>query len=170
MYQISNLGRIRTLKNNKKIMNTFLDNLGYLNINLQNINHKKIRKRVHRLVAENFITNVENKPQVNHKDGNKQNNCVDNLEWCTAKENSLHAWKNNLKKAYWKNKFGKDHGSSKSVYKIDIDTGKILKQYDSIADIKRELNIKGGDISSCCKNKRKTAYGFKWRYTDEYKN
>lgn len=169
-YEVSNLGNIKSLKSSKKIMKKFEDNLGYLCINLQTNQHKKKKHRVHRLVAQAFIPNINNFPQVNHKDGNKQNNCVDNLEWCTAKYNIIHAYKNGLKKPYWKDKFGINNKNSKQVYKIDINSNKIIKKYNSISDAKRELKIDNSSISKCCKNKQKTAYGYKWRYANENKS
>lgn len=88
-YLISNLGRIKSLRINK-IMKQQTDRYGYKYISLKgNVNKKK---KVHRLVAETFIDNFENKEQVNHKDGNKNNNCVENLEWVTCRENLKHLY------------------------------------------------------------------------------
>lgn len=95
-YQVSNLGRIKSLDrmtNNQYgeyfmkgriLKNSIIKDKGYCRVSLNNGNGK-ISKRVHRLVAEAFIPNPENKLEVNHKDGNKLNNCVSNLEWCTNK-------------------------------------------------------------------------------------
>ena len=97
LYQISNLGRVKSLprKNSKRIINkeiikvfTKLPN-GYLKVGLSK-NGKTKYYFVHRLVAETFIDNPENKPCINHKDCDKKNNCVDNLEWCTYKENNSY--------------------------------------------------------------------------------
>lgn len=129
LYQISNFGRVKRLP--KKVFNAGLLNKskcfvskeiiiknatiskGYQGVTLTK-EKKRYPKKVHRLVAEAFIPNANNKPQVNHIDCNKKNNCVDNLEWCTNSENQLHACKNginNWKKANearWKNRRKKD--------------------------------------------------------------
>lgn len=108
-YQISNYGRVKSLPREKKvgyvntyitpeiILKTYKSKKGYLNITLSK-NGKCIDKRNHILVAQHFIPNPNNKPQVNHKDGNKLNNNVENLEWVTNDENIQHAWKLGLYK------------------------------------------------------------------------
>lgn len=101
LYQVSNLGEVRSLKykgrNNIKILKGASDKDGYRRVAL--FDKEKCRKeyRIHRLVAEAFIPNPENKPQVNHIDGNKINNKSDNLEWATQEENMQHAYKMGLK-------------------------------------------------------------------------
>lgn len=95
-YEVSNLGNVRNSKTKTlKIANS--SNSGYLRLNFYNGSNIK-RFSVHRLVAEAFIPNSENKLDVNHKDGNKQNNHVDNLEWVTRSENLKHAYKHELRK------------------------------------------------------------------------
>ncbi len=92
-YEISNFGRISSPN---YILRTSLSTKGYPQINLK-VNNKGVTRAIHRLVALAFIVNLKNKPQVNHKDGNKENNHVDNLEWVTNIENMEHATKNELK-------------------------------------------------------------------------
>ena len=92
-YEISSLGKIRNLQG--KVLKTYVQNSGYeqIKINYQGLH---IHKSIHRLVAEAFIPNPLNRPYVNHIDGNKLNNTVNNLEWCTNSENILHARKTGL--------------------------------------------------------------------------
>ena len=100
-YFISNLGRLKGRSG--KIINTYLNKrTGYLNVCLKpNGRNGKVKcLKIHILVAKAFILNPENKPQVNHIDGNKLNNTVSNLEWCTGKENMQHAFKHNLVTIY----------------------------------------------------------------------
>lgn len=92
-----------------KILKEFINKKGYCQILLPKDNGEKQTYRVHRLVAESFIPNIENKPHVNHKDGNKQNNHYTNLEWCTNQENQDHSWKNGLIKV----KYGEETNNSK---------------------------------------------------------
>lgn len=169
LYQVSNLGRVKSLrdKNKKyreKILKQYKDNCGYYYITLSaNSNIKK--HKVHRLVAQAFILNPENKPQVNHIDGNKQNNTVSNLEWCTQEENMKHAYRTGLQKA----KKGKDNSLSRKV--ICIDTG---KKYGSTREAERLTGICQSDISKCCRGKKKSAgkhpvtgEKLKWGYVED---
>ena len=100
MYQVSNYGRVRSWKNNKwgrsttpSILSLRTDKKGYLRVNLWENNNCK-NFQVHRLVAESFVSNPNNKPQINHKNGIKDDNAPKNLEWCTCKENINHYYNN----------------------------------------------------------------------------
>ena len=95
MYEVSNLGRVRTWGKRKMLLTLTKQVSGYLYAMVQ-INGKQCNKRVHRLVAQHFIPNPKNLPEVNHKDGNKENNHVGNLEWCNGSQNMQHASRNGL--------------------------------------------------------------------------
>ena len=176
-YQVSNKGRIRSLDRYKyqkgryglmkriykgKILKFDNDKDGYCIVKLRH----KIAKRVHRLVAQAFINNPYNKPQINHKDGNKQNNDVNNLEWVTAQENTIHAYNTGLIH-YHVRKKGNLSSNSKKRLQIDKKTGKTINEYSCAAEAERKTGIKKQNIADCCKGKRKTAGGYIWRYKEE---
>ncbi len=122
----------------------------------------KKRYSVHRLIALTFIPNPENKPQVNHIDGNKQNNHVSNLEWCTSQENNIHAYKIGLNKAKKGNDhflFGKTAKNAKRVKCIELN---II--YESITHAAKMFNIHPINICKVCQKKRVTALGYHWEY------
>lgn len=89
LYRISSWGRVFSIENSK-FLNPTLTEKGYSRVDLFDADNKRKHHKVHRLVAMAFIPNPECKPQVNHLDGNKQNNSVTNLEWCTDEENKIH--------------------------------------------------------------------------------
>lgn len=154
-YQVSNLGRITRLTKTKglRFLNGQLNHNGYLRVELIK-NHKPHFLRVHRLVAQAFIPNPMNKPQINHKDGNKTNNCVDNLEWVTNQENCEHAQKNGL-----------TNYNEKPVALID--KGKIIKRFDSISAAARQMNIRFNKIRyqlTKCKHKQKKTKNIIWTF------
>lgn len=183
LYQVSNLGRIKSLSkfinNNpksktigfyskEKNLKPTKSNSGYLYV----VIYKKSKKYtlfIHRLVAQAFIPNPDNLPQVDHLDGNKLNNNVDNLEWVTSKENINRAWKMGLYKPRSENK-GKLNNYSKSIRKkvLQYDLqGNLINSYNSTREASRITNYNNGNINNCCNNKQKTAYGFIWKYADK---
>lgn len=162
-YQVSNLGRVKALfyKNKHGIIpnrEKFLkpQNVrGYLRVALSE-NGIKNQYSVHRLVAEVFIPNNDNKTCVNHKDGNKANNCVDNLEWCTYSENEKHSHI----------VLGKQPINKKKVNQYDLKDN-FIRQFESLAEAGRSINKKYSLISTCCNGYIKTAYGYKWKFAKE---
>ena len=154
-YQISNKGNI---KHNNKILKSHKDRDGYLIINIY-FNKKFICFKIHRLVAQAFIPNELNLPQVNHIDCNKTNNNVENLEWCTLKDNISHAVKNKL---FDKRDFSKRY---KKVNQYDLE-GNLIKTWNSIKEAGTELGICTSTITKVCKKKPhfKTYKSFKWEY------
>ncbi|MED1287338.1 HNH endonuclease [Bacillus mycoides] len=154
-YEISNYGRVKSLKNNReKILKTFKGHRGYERINL--MKHRKLKQVfVHRLVAEAFIEVIKEGLYVNHIDGNKTNNRVENLEIVTQRENVRHSidvLKNNIK----------------PVYQIDVSSLKIIKGFNSAEEAYRETGVLPQSIGKCCKELRNAAGGFIWIYQDDY--
>lgn len=116
--------------------------------------------RLHRVLAEAFIDNPKNLPQVNHKDENPENNNIDNLEWCTAKDNSNYGTRNERISEKLTN--GK---RSKKVAQYTLE-GKLVKVWPSSMEIQRQLGYSQGNISMCCRGERRVAYGFVWKYIE----
>ena len=152
LYQASNLGRIKSLISKNKILKGHLNKKGYIRISLYRNGISKTYQ-VHRLVALTFLENPNNYPVINHKDENKQNNSVENLEWCTVKYNTNYG--NGIKKQVNKRK--------RKIIQYDKN-GKYIKTWDGLCDAEYELEITRKNIHKCCNNKRKTAGGFVWKY------
>ena len=151
-YQVSNYGRIKSYKNNLILKQRVYAK--YLYVCLCH-NNKKEMKRVHRLVAQAFLPNPNNLPQVNHKDGNRENNNVNNLEWVTASQNIIHGYKMNL-----------CYANEKKVLQYDL-KGNLIKEWKSTMEIQRQLKYNNSCICACCNNRNKTAYGYIWKYKNK---
>jgi len=178
LYQISNYGNVKSLEKNiirkngkkqsfkPKILKSGLSKNGYLSVALTK-NKKMKTYFVHKLVANMFIENKNNYKCVNHKDGNKLNNNVDNLEWCSYNHNLKEAYKLGLKKPYWLNKKGKDNKSSKKVVQLSK-KNEIIKIWDSLIDTQRYGNFNFKCVCACCKGKQKYHKNFIWKYYEEF--
>lgn len=154
MYLIDENGSIFS-EYSKKYLKTHLNNRGYVVCQLRDINSKNCIVLVHRLVAKTFIPNkFAEQLEVNHKDGNKLNNNVDNLEWCTRKENIRHGIQNGLISQLM---------SKRSILQYDL-KNHFMKKWKSTVEIESVLGYNHSNIVNCCKNRYKQAYGYIWRY------
>ena len=131
LYKVSNLGRIKSLVSSKKERILKSDRGGdYYNRVFLRKDKKTKTYRVHRLMAQTFLPNPENKPMVNHKDGNKLNNSLDNLEWCSSLENVRHARKSGLC-----DNSGKKHFNFKGIIKSINNLGEVVRVFCGRKDI-----------------------------------
>jgi len=148
IYFVSNLGRFKN--SSGVVMNNYKTNLnGYIIVYIYNKTFL-----LHRLIAIAFLENPENKEQLNHIDGNKINNKLENLEWATCSENNLHKFKIGL---------GNNH--TRKIGQYDLD-GNFIKAFPSIVSASKELNISKSNIRGVLINYRKTAKGYIWKYLD----
>lgn len=168
-YEVSNKGNVRSLnwKNTGAIRLLYLKHhpSGYRQVQLFGDGGSKM-VCVHRLVAEAFIPNPDSLPQVNHLDYDRTNNRVENLEWCTHSHNMKHSWlnKNRKQRTSWRRKWRKN--STENIIQFTKD-GEFVKVWETCISIKHELGYNQTSIWECCDGKRKTAYGYLWRYATE---
>lgn len=173
-YQVSNMGQVKSLDRaiphsdgsihfrTSQVIKQYKNRLGYMNVGLPRDNTKTKQFLVHRLVALAFIPNPNNLPCVNHKDENKANNSVENLEWCTKDYNNKYGKGAiqrlvNVKK---KNRIAR----AKAVVQIDPKTNKVIARYVSANEAGRAVGGYGANINSCCRGIIHTSMGYKWKY------
>ena len=169
-YSVSDLGNVRRNEHytevtpgnfshyKERLLKPTTESSGYLVVKLQ-VGKKAIVKKIHRLVAETFIPNTNNFPCVNHKDENRQNNCANNLEWCTYKENANYGTRNE--------RLQKASGIRVAQYTLD---GRLVKIWDSISQASQYFGCKStSSIRRVCKKEkgRRSYKGFVWRYVDQ---
>lgn len=156
-YEVSNLGRVKSLINNI-ILKPCMNNMGYLVVNIVGRGNISI----HRLVAEAFIPNPLNLEQINHKDENKLNNIVSNLEWCTSKYNCNYG--SRIQRISIGNSIAKKGKNTKPVAQYTLDDIKIA-EFTSIGEASKAMGSTSiSAISLACNNKRPKAFGFKWKF------
>lgn len=159
LYEVSNWGNVRSLKYGRtgkpRLLKPAKAGNGYLFVGLHK-DGERTQKLVHRLVAEAFLDNPYNLPQINHKDENPANNHCENIEYCSAKYNVNYGTRNQR------------DADSKS---ISIDqfalNGVFIRRWKSIMEASRQLGIDNSLICKCARGKNKTAGGFKWRYAQK---
>lgn len=166
LYLVSNYGNIKRIGKNKNRKFNVTRN-GYALVNLyKNGVSKNIS--VHRIVAEAFLKNIYNLPQVNHKNGVKTDNRVENLEWISVKENIKHSYRALGRKTSKGNKgnINRITKSTKPLIQYDLD-GNFVKVWGSKENASRELKIDSATISNCCRDKRKSTGHYKWKYVED---
>jgi hypothetical protein len=162
LYKVSDCGTVKRMNYHRigkeRVLKGMKDKKGYLQVGLWKNGVQK-RFTIHRLVAQAFLPNPNNLPQVNHKDEVKTNNHLENLEWCTPKYNSNYGTRNEKIRKKQLN----DLSKSKPVKQYTLD-GKILKEWSSASEVQRQTGFNNTHISACCNGKRKSAYHFKWSF------
>ena len=161
LYEVSSKGEIRRVID-KSYKKPTKGNHGYYQVTLYNEGQKK-DFLVHRLVAELFIPNQSDKRTVNHIDGDKSNNSVENLEWATYSENHKHSYDSLNRTAYMTGRKNELNHNSKPVEMNDINNN-LIKRFPSISEAERETGILNNSIVNCLKKRTKTAGGYKWNY------
>ena len=174
LYQVSNLGRVKSLERDvfnyrgtlmhhmeEKILVQRIGKRGYAYVNLY-LNGKYKSIQTHRLVALAFIPNPENKPQINHRDEVKTNNVVENLEWCTSFYNNHYGTRTERQKQNHKNVKLGNNPRAKAVFCEELN-----KTFDCAKRVEEELGISGSQICRACNGKQKTAGKLHWKYADE---
>ena len=169
-YMVSSFGRVKSFYLGKeKLLKPKTDKDGYKQINLYK-NKKPHTLKIHRLVAQAFIPNPDNKPQIDHINTNRADNRVDNLRWCTQKENCnnpITYTKLVGENCYMYGMRGSKHRASKPVCMF-TKKGVFIKEYDNAQEFARAHNLyNGNNITSCCRGKLKSAYGYIWKYTED---
>lgn len=174
LYEISSFGRLKSLRKNahtpsytnrkgrmivERIMAFTTNPKGYLQAGFF-VAGKQKTSPVHRLVAQAFIPNPLNKPQINHINGIKNDNRVENLEWCTNQENVQHAFDTGLAKGL----FGADNKHSIPISQFTMD-GIWIKDWSGACEVQREIGICQSNITACTAGRRKSAMGFIWKKT-----
>ena len=193
LYQVSSNGRVKSLNYRKtgkeKILKQTICKNGYSRVLLSKNGIQKL-KIVHRLVAEVFIPNPDNKPEIDHINCNRSDNRIENLKWCTRKENCnnpitlknfSNASKNKIVSDNTKLKISLSNkgrkpsqetiekfikSKSKSILQFTLD-GDFIRNWDSATIAEKEIGT-GGNISKCCRGIYKSMYGYKWGYADDY--
>jgi len=176
-YQVSNFGRVKSLdrtlesKNGRKrlyvgkIHKPKIMTWGYAYVSFYR-NGKYKNYSIHRLVAESFLENPLNKQQVNHKDGIKTNNDVNNLEFVTQSENIKHSYKIGIRKHPRLGLFGKDNPKSKPIIQLSKD-GLFIRKYYSLKEVCDTNGYFPQCVGSAASGKTKTSYGYIWKYADK---
>lgn len=160
-YQVSNTGKIR--RSDSKREHSVRDNGGYLTVDLYS-SGDRVTRRVHRLVAEEFVPNPDCKPEVNHIDGNKHNNAASNLEWVTKKENCHHAWRAELAKPSY-GMLGKKNpnGGRKGKPIRIVETGEV---FGTLQECEEAIDGNNRHINDCLRGRQKTHRGYHFEYVD----
>ena len=150
LYAVTSCGKVWSYKR-KKFLTPWTVRGGYLQVKLLKDNENKMYY-VHRLVAMAYIPNPENLPEINHKDENKTNNCLQNLEWCDAKYNSNYGTRNDRLAS----------SNKKPILQYTLD-GEFIREWPSATDVGKEIS---STICHCLKGRQKSAYGYIWKYKD----
>lgn len=178
-YQVSNMGNVRSLRFNNngpdkkgsgvRNLKLILNSVGYYVVSLYK-NKILSRHFVHRLVAETFIPNPQNKPCIDHIDTEKTNNAVSNLRWCTIKENINNPISSKRRLAKCREqlcgKFGKYSLKHRRIIQYSKDM-KIVRVWEAMSDACRELHLDSGCLTKACQGKQKTTGGYYWKYANQ---